>query len=106
MSDENVIDFYKDLEWEEIEIENGITALFFETATTENYALITNDDGLPPSSLRETIVFACYTAEGSFLWSISFKNSFLFKEIWTKIQSPADKIEAIRKYRETIEYYQ
>lgn len=98
MSDENVMDFYKTLGFEEIEIEDGLTALSFEVSPEENYALLTDEEGSIPTSLRQIIVFAYYTPEGAFLWSTSFKNSYLFQEIWSEADTPEHKLTAMQKY--------
>jgi hypothetical protein len=101
MSDESVLDFYEALGFEETEIEDGLTALLFEFASDDSYALLTNDDGKLPEILRQPIIYACYTPEGAFLWSASFKNSFLFKDIWSGAETPEGKQAAIQEYRES-----
>lgn len=100
MNTENLLEFYQALGFEEIDIEDGLTALFIETAPDESYALITDDNGSIPDQLRKTVVFACYSPAGSFLWSASFKNSFLFKDIWLQSEDIAGKLAAIRLHRE------
>ena len=99
MSTESVIDFYEDLDFEEAELEEGATAFAFEDTADGSYALLTNDEGTMPESLRQNIIFAYYTAEGSFLWSASFKNSYLFKDIWSSETTPEAKIDAVHKTR-------
>ena len=94
-----VMDFYGELGFEETQIEEGLTALCFEISPEENYGLITNDNGNIPETLREPIIFACYTQAGSFLWSTSFKNSYLVQETWTKEQELHKKFEAVKEYR-------
>lgn len=99
-----VLDFYETLGFEEIEIEDDLTALFVEIDLGGSYALITNEEGEMPESLKQSIVFACYSAEGVFLWSTSFANSHQFSEIWSD-DSLERKIVAIQKHRETNDCY-
>jgi hypothetical protein len=105
MINESVMDFYQGLGFEETEIEDRLMALTCEFNVDGNYGLITDEDGAIPKSVKQPIVFAYYTPEGSFLWSTSFKNSYLFKDIWSGEQTPAQNIEALQKYREGKEYY-
>jgi hypothetical protein len=104
MNDENLIDFYGSLGFEEAEIEDGLDALLFELSPDGSYVLITTEDGTIPENLRKAVIFACYTPEGSFLWSASFKNSYLFKDIWSESSTPELKLNAVRKYRESNEH--
>lgn len=99
MSTEIVIEFYEELGFEETEIEDGLTAFAFEDTADDSYALLTNDEGTMPESLKQTIIFAYYTASGSFLWSASFKNAYLFKDVWLQASTPEGKLEAIQKSR-------
>jgi hypothetical protein len=105
VSDENVLDFYEALGFEEIDIEDGLTALSFEIDPQGSYALITNAEGAIPETLKQAVVFACYSPEGAFLWSASFKHSYVFKDIWAGNKSTEQKLDAIRKRRENIDYY-
>jgi hypothetical protein len=102
-SNDAVMNFYEDLGFEEAQIEDGLTALFFEVSPDGSYALLTNDSGAIPESLRQPLIFACYTEAGSFLWSTSFKNSYLLQEIWAVESTPAQKFEAVKNYRKTNE---
>lgn len=104
MSDDSR-EFYTELGFEETELEDEATAMLLEYDDDGSYALITDEDGKTPESLRQTVLFSCYTPDGAFLWSTSFKNSFLFKELWTSASAPADKIAAIQKFRDNKEYY-
>jgi len=98
-----VMDFYEELGFEEAQIEDGLTALFFEVSPDGSYALLTSDTGAIPESLRQTIIFACYTEDGAFLWSTSFKNSYLFQETWVTKQTPPEKFTAVQNYRKANE---
>ncbi len=102
-SNDEVMNFYEDLGFEEAQIEDGLTALFFEVSPDGSYALLTNDSGAIPESLRQPIIFACYTEAGSFLWSTSFKNSYLLQETWAAESTPAQKFEAVKNYRKAHE---
>lgn len=105
MSDDNSRDFYSQLGFEETDMEDFVTALLFEYDPDGSYVLITDEEGKTPQSLRQAVLFSCYRPDGAFLWSTSFKNSFLFKDLWTEAATPADKIAAVEKYRESKEYY-
>lgn len=105
MSDESVLDFYEDLGFEETAIEDGLTALSFEVDPQGSYALVTDEEGAVPETLRQVVVFACYTPEGAFQWSASFKNSYVFRDIWSGNHTTEEKLDAIQKRRENIAYY-
>ena len=105
MSNENVLDFYEDLDFEEAEIEERLTALFFEIAPDANYALITDEAGAIPETLKKPIIFTYYTPAGAFLWSTGFKNSHLFRDVWDTAKTPEKKIESVEQHRESADYY-
>lgn len=105
MSDETVLGFYEALGFEETDIEDGLTGLFFELDPQGSYALISNEEGAIPESLKQAVIFAFYTPEGAFQWSASFKNSYVFKDIWSKAQTSQQKLDAIGKRQESIDYY-
>lgn len=98
-----VITFYEDLGFEETEIEDNLTALCYEVSPEENYALLTDGSGAIPETLKGPLIFSCYTEAGAFLWSTSFKNSYLFQQIWTQESIPAKKFEEVKNYRKTNE---
>lgn len=97
---ENVMDFYETLGFEEGDIEDNLTALFYEIDADGEYALVTDDDGAMLKSLNQPVIFACYSADGALQWSASFKNSLAFKEIWTEAETAEQKFAAIHQYRE------
>ena len=105
VSDESVLDFYGALGFEETDIEDGLTAFYLEIDSQGSYVLITNDEGGIPESLKQPVIFACYTPEGAFQHSASFKNSYVFKEIWSSAQTVEQKLDAIQKRRENFDYY-
>jgi hypothetical protein len=105
MGDENSRDFYGQLGFEETDMEDYVTAMLFEYEPEGGYVLITDEEGKTPESLRQTVLFSCYRPDGAFLWSTSFKNSFLFQELWTGAATSAEKLAAVQKYRESKEYY-
>ena len=74
-ADSQVLDFFAALGFEEIEIEDELTALCYEESPEGEYALITDEEGSLPDSLKVPLMFACYSAEGAFLWSTGFKNA-------------------------------
>lgn len=94
-----IMEYYASLDFEETEIEDGLTALAFEFSEDESYALLTNEDGAIPENLKQRVVFAYYTSEGVFQWSMGFKNSFVFKDIWSEPQTPQEKLATMQKYR-------
>jgi hypothetical protein len=105
MSDENLFDFYETLGFEETDIEDGLTALFFELDSGGSYSLITNEDGAIPETLKERVVFACYSPDGAFLWSVGFKNSYVFRDTWAGSETAGQRLAAVEKYRAGLEYY-
>lgn len=101
MEGENARDFFAALGFEETDIEDGLTALFFETDPQGGYALVTDEEGAVPETLKRGVIFASYTPEGAFEWSASFKNAYVFSEVWAGPATAAEKVDAIRKYRES-----
>ena len=78
-----VLDYFTALGFEMIPIEEGLTALSVEEAPDGEYALITDEEGSLPDSLDIPLLLACYSGEGAYLWSTSFKNAAQFTEIYT-----------------------
>ena len=95
-----ILDFFTALGFEEIPIEEGLTGLSFEDGPDGEYALITNEDGLLPTSLDTSLLIAFYTPEGAFLWSTGFKNAIQFKEIWTPGSTDVEKLQATQQHRD------
>ena len=95
-----VLDFFTALGFEEIPIEEGLTGLSFEDGPDGEYALITNEDGLLPTSLATPLLIAFYTPEGAFLWSTGFKNAAQFKDIWQQGANYAEKMQATAQHRD------
>ncbi len=100
MEDGNARDFFAALGFEETEIEDGLTALCCETDEDGGYALVTDDEGAVPENLKRAVVFACYTPEGAFAWSAGFKHAYVFRDVWAKPATVAEKVAALRKRRE------
>ena len=94
-----ILDFFEEFDFEEVEIEDGMTALFIEINEESEYGLITDDDGNLPKSLKNPIVFACYNPDGAFQWSSTFKTAEAFKAVWSAAASLPEKFEAVRKFR-------
>ena len=97
---ENILEFYETLGFEEVEVDDGLSALFFETAEDGSYALVTDEDGAVPDSLKKPVTLASYSAAGAFSWSAGFKNSLVFKEIWAQEETTDGKLKAVQKHRE------
>ena len=95
-----ILDYFTVLGFEEIPIEEGLTGLSFEDGPDGEYALITNEDGLLPTSLDTPLLIAFYTPEGAFLWSTGFKNAIQFKEIWTPGSTYVEKLQATQQHRD------
>ena len=97
-----ILDYFIELGFEEIPIEEGLSALSFEESPEGEYALITDEDGSVPESLEAPLMLACYTEKGAFLWSTGFKNAAQFKEIWSSGNTYAEKLAAAQRHREEI----
>ena len=97
MNNTEVIGHYGPLGFEETEIVDGPPALIFESSPGGSYALLTDEEGAIPQSLRVPVIFAFYTPDDVFQWSVGFKNSYLFAEAWSETAAPEQKIEAIRQ---------
>ena len=97
-----ILDYFLALGFEEIPIEEGLTALSFEEKPDGEYALITNEDGGLPESLEIPLMLAFYTAQGAFLWSTGFKNAAQCKEVWSKGETYAEMMEAAKQHRDEI----
>ncbi|CQR74203.1 hypothetical protein SOV_23300 [Sporomusa ovata DSM 2662] len=99
MSD-NMLELYQSLGFEETEVEDGQPVLGIELTPEGAYALLTDAEGLMPKTPNQEIIFAYYTPEDSYLWSASFKNSTVFKNLWTAAATIEDKLTAITNHRE------
>ena len=97
-----VLDYFTALGFEMIPIEEGLTALSVEEAPDGEYALITDGEGSLPDSLDIPLLLACYSGEGAYLWSTSFKNAAQFTEIWSQGETYAEKLQAAQRHREEI----
>lgn len=103
MQDETVLAFFQELGFEEIDIEDGLTALSVELTLDGCYALVTNQEGGMPEILRQPFVFAWYTPEGAYQWSVVFKNAYVFKDTWSQGDTIEQKFDSVRKYWESKE---
>ena len=95
-----VLEFFTALGFEEIPIEEGLSGLSFEDGPDGEYALITNEDGLLPTSLEAPLLIAFYTPQGSFLWSTGFKNAAQFQATWLPGTTYAEKLQATQQHRD------
>jgi len=102
LENQTTLDYFIAFGFEEIPIEEGLTALSFEESPEGEYALITDEDGSLPDSLEIPLMLACYTAQGAFLWSTGFKDAAQFKEIWSSGITYAEKLQAAQRHREEI----
>jgi hypothetical protein len=101
-TNQTVMDFFAALGFEEIPIEDGLTALSFEDGPEGEYSLITNEEGTMPASLEIPVMLACYTKAGAFLWSTGFKNAMQFKQIWSAGEPYEEKLQAAKRHREEL----
>lgn len=101
-SPQNVLDYFSGLGFIEIPIEDELTAWSYEYGPDGEYALITDEDGLPPNSLELPLVLAFYTPEGSYLWSTGFKNAAQFQEVWSRGDDYAAKQQAAQEHRDQL----
>ncbi|NMC31608.1 MAG: hypothetical protein GYA36_03995 [Veillonellaceae bacterium] len=99
---QEIRDFFAVLGFEEIPIEDGLTALSFEESPEGEYVLVTDEDGVLPQSLDNPLLLACYSAEGAFQWSTGFKNADQFRDIWAPGQTYAKKMQAAAHHREEL----
>lgn len=97
-----ILDYFIELGFEEIPIEEGLTALSFEEGPEGDYALITNEDGSLPESLEAPLMLAFYSSKGAFLWSTGFKNAAQFLELWSQGETYAEKRKAAERHREEL----
>lgn len=101
----NIVEFYELLGFEEVDIDEGQLALGIELSADGAYGLLTDTEGNMPTTQNREIIFALYSPEDAFLWSASFKNSAVFKDIWTSAATGEDKLAAIKNYREANERF-
>lgn len=99
MTVENILDFYTQLGFEEIEIQDSPPAFFWETEENGDYILVTDEDGALPSAVKQPITVAFYDAGDRFQWSTGFKNSFLFRDLWNAAPAATDKLHSLQEYR-------
>ena len=96
---DSVMHFFQGLGFEEIEIEDNLTALAVDCGV-EGYAIISDDNGNIPESLNQFLIFAFYSPEGAYQWSTGFKTAEAFKPIWSKGGTVWEKCEVVRQYGE------
>lgn len=101
-ANQTVMDFFAAFGFEEIPIEDGLTALSFEDGPDGEYSLITNEEGAMPGSLEIPVLLACYSKEGAFLWSTGFKDATQFKQIWSAGETYEGKLQAAMRHREAM----
>jgi|GEM_PF-1005595 hypothetical protein len=105
MTDNALLEAYEPFDFFEAEIEDGCTALIYEPIANEEYSLITNVDGTMPEDLEQEIIFATYTADGVFAWSVGFENSHHFLELLNNHPQDTNLVETVKKFRDGGDYY-
>ncbi|SMC76694.1 hypothetical protein [Sporomusa malonica] len=105
MSNNTILEFYEALGFEETETDDGLIVFGIELTQEGSYALLTDAEGTMPKNATQEIIFAYYTPDDSFLWSASFKNSAVFKELWTGAQTAEARVDAIVQYRKEREVF-
>jgi hypothetical protein len=100
VEDGNARDFFAALGFEEIEIEDGLTALCCETDEAGGYALVTDDGGAVPENLKQAVVFACYTPEGGVHVERRLQARVCVPRRVGEAATVAEKVDAVRKRRE------
>ncbi|MBP2628158.1 MAG: hypothetical protein H6Q68_2869 [Firmicutes bacterium] len=105
MDDNTLLEAYEPFDFYETETEEGCSALIYEPIDNEDYALITDVDGTMPIDLEQEIIFAAYTADGAFAWSVSFENSLQFLELLNKHPKNDNLIDIVKNYRDNSDYY-
>jgi len=105
MDENTLLEAYEPFEFYETEIEGSSSALIYEPIDNEDYALITDVDGIMPVDLEQEIIFAAYTADGAFAWSVGFESSLLLLELLTKHSKSDNLINIVKSYRDDGDYY-
>lgn len=105
MDDNTLLEAYEPFDFYETDIEEGCSALIYEPIDNEDYALITDVDGTMPVDLEQEIIFAAYTANGAFAWSVGFESSLQFLELLNKHPKSDNLIDIVKSYRDSGDYY-
>lgn len=105
MNTNPLLEAYEPFELYETEIEDGCTALIYEPVENEAYALITDIDGTLPTDLEQEIIFAAYTADGAFAWSVGFENSQQLLELLSNHPKSDNVVDIVKSYRDSGDYY-
>ena len=105
MIDNALLDAYEPFDFFETEIEDGCMALIYEPTPNEEYALITDVDGTMPEDLDQEIIFAMYTSDGAFAWSVGFENSHHLLELLNNHAKNDNLVEIVKKFRDSGDYY-
>jgi len=105
MNDITLLEAYEPFDFYETETEDGALALIYEPTENENYALITDVDGTMPMDLEQEIIFATYTADGAFAWSVGFETSHQFLELLNSHPKSDNLIDIVKTYRDNGDYY-
>ncbi len=105
MNDNTLLEAYEPFDFYETEIEDGFTALIYEPIDNEDYVLITDVDGTMPMDLEQEIIFAAYTADGAFAWSVGFESSHHLLELLNSHPKSDNIVTIVKDYRDNGDYY-
>lgn len=105
MNNDALLEAFEPFDFYETEIEDGCMALIYEPIENEAYALITDVDGTMPMDLEQEIIFAAYTADGAFAWSVGFESSHQFLELLNTHSKSDDLVDIVKNYRANGDYY-
>lgn len=105
MDDNSLLEAYEPFDFYETEIEDGYSALIYEPLGKDDYVLITDTDGTMPVDLEQEIIFAAYTPDGVFAWSVGFENSPQFLDLLNKHPKSDNIMDIVKKYRDSGDYY-
>jgi hypothetical protein len=105
MNDETLLEAYEPFDFYETEIDDNCIALIYEPIDNEDYAIITDVDGTMPSDLEQEIIFATYSADGAFSWSVGFESSHQLLELLNSHPKTDNLIDIVKGYRDNGDYY-
>lgn len=91
----NILTFFQDLGFVELEFAEEPTALAIE-GDDDSFAVISDLEGKMPTSLEQALMFAAYAADGTYLWSREFSSAGQFKQCWPTTGSYSHKITALK----------
>jgi len=105
MNENTLLEAYEPFDFYETETEDNSMALIYEPIENESYALITDVDGAMPMDLEQEIIFATYTADGAFAWSVGFESSQQLLELLNSQPKSDNLMDIVKTYRDNGDYY-